>query len=61
MPSTYNKVKLFPLQALEIDVFFTVVTMKNANVVPSSLILVTLMMEAIRSSETALLTRGTRR
>jgi hypothetical protein len=32
----------------------------TANVVPSSPILVTLMMEAIRSSETSVLTRGTR-
>jgi hypothetical protein len=32
----------------------------TANVVPSSPILVTLMMEAIRSSETSLLTRATR-
>jgi phosphoglycerate-specific signal transduction histidine kinase len=32
-----------------------------ANVVPSSQILVTLMMEAIRSSETSALTRATRR
>jgi hypothetical protein len=31
-----------------------------ANVVPSSLILFTLMMEAIRSSETSVLTRATR-
>jgi hypothetical protein len=50
-----------------------VVTMKNAifwdvrrllvtaNVVPSSPILVTLMMEAILSSETSVLTRATRR
>jgi hypothetical protein len=33
----------------------------TANVVPSSLILTILMMEAIRSSETSLLTRGQRR
>jgi hypothetical protein len=33
----------------------------TANVVPSSPILVTLMMEAIRSSETSVLTRATRR
>jgi hypothetical protein len=33
----------------------------TANVVPSSLILVTLMMEAIPSSETSVLPRGTRR
>jgi hypothetical protein len=33
----------------------------TANVVPSSPILVTLMMEAIRSSETSALTRATRR
>jgi hypothetical protein len=32
-----------------------------ANVVPSSLILVTLMMEALSSSETPVLTRATRR
>jgi hypothetical protein len=32
----------------------------TANVVPNSLILVTLMMEAIRSSETSILTRATR-
>jgi hypothetical protein len=32
----------------------------TANVVPSSLILVILMMEAIRSSETLVLTRATR-
>jgi hypothetical protein len=32
----------------------------TANVVPSSLILVTLMMEALRSSETSVLTRSTR-
>jgi hypothetical protein len=32
----------------------------TANIVPSSLILVTLMMEAIRSSETSVLTRATR-
>jgi hypothetical protein len=31
------------------------------NVVPSSLILVTLMMEALRSSETSILTRATQR
>jgi hypothetical protein len=31
------------------------------NIVPSSLVLVTLMMEAIRSSETSVLTRATRR
>jgi hypothetical protein len=37
--------------------------MKNvtANVVPSSLILVTLMKEALSSSETSVLTRATRR
>jgi hypothetical protein len=33
----------------------------TANVVPSSQILVTLMMEALRSSEMPVLTRGTRR
>jgi hypothetical protein len=33
----------------------------TANVVPSSPILVTLMMEALRSSETSVLTRATRR
>jgi hypothetical protein len=33
----------------------------NANVVPSSPILVILMMEAIHSSETSVLTRATRR
>jgi hypothetical protein len=33
----------------------------NANVVPSSLIVVILMMEAIRSSEMSVLTRATRR
>jgi hypothetical protein len=33
----------------------------NANVVPSSRILITLMMEALCSSETSLLTRATRR
>jgi hypothetical protein len=33
----------------------------TANVVPSSSILVTLMMEALRSSETSVLTRATRR
>jgi hypothetical protein len=33
----------------------------TANVVPSSLILVTLMMEALSSSETSVLTRATRR
>jgi hypothetical protein len=33
----------------------------TANVVPDSLILVTLMMEAIHSSETSVLTRATRR
>jgi hypothetical protein len=33
----------------------------TANVVPSSLILSTLMMEALRSSETSVLTRATRR
>jgi hypothetical protein len=33
----------------------------KANVVPSSLILVTLMMESLSSSETSVLTRGTRR
>jgi hypothetical protein len=33
----------------------------NTNVVPSSPILVTLMMEALRSSETSVLTRATRR
>jgi hypothetical protein len=33
----------------------------RANVVPSSPILVTLMMEAIRSFETSILTRATRR
>jgi hypothetical protein len=33
----------------------------TANVVPSSLILVTLMMEATRSSETSILIRATRR
>jgi hypothetical protein len=33
----------------------------TANVVPSSPILVTLMMEALRSSETSVLTRSTRR
>jgi hypothetical protein len=33
----------------------------TANVVPSSLILVTLMMEALLSSETSILTRATRR
>jgi hypothetical protein len=33
----------------------------TADVVPSTLILVTLMMEAIRSSETSVLTRATRR
>jgi hypothetical protein len=33
----------------------------TANVVPSSLILVTLMMEALRSSETSVLTGATRR
>jgi hypothetical protein len=31
----------------------------TANIVPSSLILVTLMMEAIRSTETSVLTRAT--
>jgi hypothetical protein len=33
----------------------------NANVIPSSQILVTLLTEAIRSSETSLLTKATRR
>jgi hypothetical protein len=33
----------------------------TANVVPSSLILVTLMMEALSSSETSIITRATRR
>jgi DNA-binding TFAR19-related protein (PDSD5 family) len=33
----------------------------NANIVPSSLILVTLMMEALSFSETSVLTRTTRR
>jgi hypothetical protein len=33
----------------------------TANVVPSSLILVTMMMEGLRSSETSVLTRATRR
>jgi hypothetical protein len=33
----------------------------TANAVPSSLILLSLMMKAIRSSETSVLTRGTRR
>jgi hypothetical protein len=33
----------------------------NANVIPNSLILVTLMMEAIRSSESSVLTRATGR
>jgi hypothetical protein len=33
----------------------------TANVVPSSLIIVTLMMEALNSSETSVLTRATRR
>jgi hypothetical protein len=33
----------------------------TANVVPSSLILVTLMMETLRSFETSVLTRATRR
>jgi hypothetical protein len=33
----------------------------TANVIPSSSILVTVMMEAIRSSETSVLTRATRR
>jgi hypothetical protein len=33
----------------------------NASVVPGSTILVTLMMELLRSSETAVLTRATRR
>jgi hypothetical protein len=35
-------------------------TRNNANVVPSSLILVTLMREALRSSETSILTRASR-
>jgi hypothetical protein len=33
----------------------------TANIIPSSLILVTLMMEALNSSETSVLKRGTRR
>jgi hypothetical protein len=33
----------------------------TANIVPSSLILVNLMMEAIRSSETSVITRATQR
>jgi hypothetical protein len=33
----------------------------TANVIPSSLLLVTLMMEEVRSSETSVLTRATRR
>jgi hypothetical protein len=42
---------------------FTAVTMKNgaARVVPSSPILITLMKEALDSSETSFLTRATRR
>jgi hypothetical protein len=36
-------------------------TLQSANVVPSLPILVTLMMEAIRSSETSVLTRATQR
>jgi hypothetical protein len=48
---------------------FTAVSMKNgtmqiasvANVCPSSLILITLMMEALRSTETSVFTRATRR
>jgi hypothetical protein len=42
---------------VRIDVLRLVVT---AKILPSSSILVTLMMEAIRSSETSLLTRATR-
>jgi hypothetical protein len=45
------------------DVFFRSVPrlLATANVVPNSAILVTLMMEAIRSSETSVLIRATRR
>jgi hypothetical protein len=55
----YRGVQLITIQALsQRSVLRLLVT---ANVVPSSPILVTLMMDAIRSSETSVLTRATRR
>jgi hypothetical protein len=52
-PRTYKKVTLFPYTSLRTSV--------NTNVVPISPIVVTLIKEALRSSETSVLTRATRR
>jgi hypothetical protein len=56
IPSTKNITHRY-FQAKEFDVIFEV----TANVIPSSPILVTLMMEVLSSSETPVLTRATRR
>jgi hypothetical protein len=45
----------------ELGTELSVIFLVTSNVIPSSLILYTLMMEAIRSSETSVLTRTTRR
>jgi hypothetical protein len=51
--------EVFMAVSMKNGVFWNV-TLVTANVVPSSPILVTLMMEALSSSETSVLTRATR-
>jgi hypothetical protein len=58
---TSNRITLLRNTVLFIVINSVLRLLVTANVVPSSPILVTLMMEAIRSSETSVVTRATRR